>query len=412
MATPIAPDVLRGLTEASGELVEHASIVVDDVAFGASLRPADGESLGRTLELLSAARVPVVIRGNASRLALGNTPREAGILLDVSRLAGVIDFDPGEGVCQVRAGTPLAVVRSELSGSIWELPLDAPGDASTVGGVVAAGAAGPRAQGYGAPRDVVLGLDVVLASGVRTRCGGRVVKNVTGYDLCKLYTGSLGSLGVIEALWLRLRPRPAAVRTLEWQGVGSVQGLAGAREAARSPAARATSLYCKAPAAGEAFRLLVELAGDAPVVEREAERIGNDLGAVEAPGDAFDVVRRNQAGRPGEVGLRFRVSSLPSKLEPVASRLRDAGAVLQVQPGRSVVYAFFDGTDPAGAFEASAGAAQLGEGSALLEEAPASAKRGRDVFGAQRAEVAIARALKERFDPHGILNPGRFAGCL
>ena len=106
------------------------------------------------------------------------------------------------------------------------------------------------------------------------------------------------------------------------------------------------------------------------------------------------------------------MSSLPSKLEPVASRLRDAGAVLQVQPGRSVVYAFFDGTDPAGAFEASAGAAQLGEGSALLEEAPASAKRGRDVFGAQRAEVAIARALKERFDPHGILNPGRFAGCL
>ena len=238
------------------------------------------------------------------------------------------------------------------------------------------------------------------------------MKNVTGYDLCKLYTGSLGSLGVIEALWLRLRPRPAAARAVELHGHGVPQGLAAVREAARSPASRAASLECEAPASGEAFRLVVELAGDAPVVEREAERMGNELGVVETTGAALEEVHGNQGGRPGEAGLRFRVSVLPSKLAAVVARLRGAGAAVQVQPGRSLVYAFFDGTDPAAAWEASTVAAQLGEGSALLEAAPTSAKRGRDVFGAPGAEIAIARSLKERFDPHGILNPGRFAGCL
>jgi len=412
MPARVASDTLRALAEAAGELVEHEPILVDGVGFEVSLRPADGAAIGRTLTALSAADVSAVVTGNGTRLSLGNPPRDAALLLDVSKLAGIDDFDPGEGVCHLGAGTTLAAVRAELVDSGWELPLDAPGAEPTLGGTVAAAAAGPRAQGYGMPRDVVLGLEVTLASGARTHCGGRVVKNVTGYDLCKVYTGSLGSLGVIEAAWLRLRPRPEALRSLELAGTGVAKGLAAALAAARSPASRAAVLQLAAPRSGEAFHLVVEFAGDASVVEQEAERLGDELGASDAPADAIDAVREVQGTRPGDAGLRFRVSALVSQLESVAVRLRDAGAEIQVQPGRSVVYAFFDGADPAEAFEASAEAARLGEGAALLEDGPRAAKRDRDVFGAPGPEFVIARALKQRFDPQGILNPGRFAGGL
>jgi len=392
--------------------VEHGPVFVDGIGFDASLRPADGDALGRTLRALSAADVSVIITGNGTRLSLGNTPRNAALLLDVSSLAGIDDFDPGEGVCHAGAGTTLAALRDELGDAHWELPFDAPGERTTLGGVVAAAAAGPRAQGFGVARDVVLGLEVTRASGARTHCGGRVVKNVTGYDLGKLYTGSLGSLGVIEAAWLRLRPRPESLRSLELQGTGVAKGLEAALGAARRPASRATVLQMQASRSGETFHLLVELAGDASVVDRESERLGEELGAVDAPDGAIDAARGVQGARPGEMGLRFRVSSLPSRLQSVAVRLRDAGAELQVQPGRSVVYAFFDGADPAQAFAASAEAARLGEGAALLEDASAAAKRDRDVFGAPGPESGIFRVLKQRFDPQGILNPGRFAGRL
>jgi glycolate oxidase FAD binding subunit len=392
--------------------MEHEPRLVDGIGFERSLRPADADSLARTLAALSAADVSVVVTGNGSRLSLGNPPRDAALLLDVSKLAGVDDFDPGEGVCHVGAGTSLGLIRDELATEGWELPLDATGAQPTLGGVVAAAAAGPRALGYGAPRDVVLGLGVVLASGVRTRCGGRVVKNVTGYDLCKVYTGSLGSLGVIESAWLRLRPRPQAVRSLELVGEGIVEGVPAALAAARSPASRAVALELAAPRSGEAFRLVVEFAGDASVVDREAERLGNEFGAGDAPAKAIDAVRVAQGSRPGPSGLRFRVSTLASHLGAVAMCLRAAGAGIQAQPGRSVVYAFFDGVDPAAAFEAAAEAARVGEGAALLEHGPPTAKRDRDVFGPPGSEFAIALALKQRFDPQGILNPGRFAGRL
>ena len=125
--------------------------------------------------------------GGRTRLELGNPPSRADLLLDTSALSGVGEFDASEGVCQVQAGTSLGVLREALAGTGWEVPLDVP-DASSVGGALASNAIGPRCAGFGLPRDVVLGLSVGHASGEQTRCGGRVVKNVTGYDMAKLYT--------------------------------------------------------------------------------------------------------------------------------------------------------------------------------------------------------------------------------
>jgi len=408
------PSQLEALRGALGgdALEEHAALPVDGVAVAATMRPRDGEALGRALAILSEQRAGAVLRGGGSRLELGNPPRDPLVFLSTEGLAGVDVFEPGEGVCHAGAGTPLAELRAKVAAEGWELPIDPPGEATTVGGAIACAALGPRALGFGALRDSVLGLDVALASGQRTRCGGRVVKNVTGYDLVKLYTGSLGSLGVIEAAWLRLRPLPRSVRVLQAELSGETacaEGLA----AARWPSARSVALWLRD---GAAPSLVVELAGEAPAVARDAEALVDACAASEASSAAIEAVRSLQGGL-GAGSLRFRIAALPSRLASVAKRLRGAGAELLIYPGVTLVYAglsLAEGDEAAVSrgFGLAAETAREAGGSFVVEAAPAWAKRGRDVFAADERTLALARALKERFDPLGILNAGRFQGFL
>jgi glycolate oxidase FAD binding subunit len=440
-----AAEAVERLGEAlGGEGVEAgADCALEGVRPAATLHPRDAAELARAVKALGALRLAALVRGGGTRLELGNPPRRADVVLSTRRIAGLEEFDPGEGVCRVRAGTALADLRAAVNAGGWELPLDAPGRGSTVGGTLAAAAVGPRALGFGLPRDLVLGLEVVLGDGTRTRCGGRVVKNVTGYDLAKLYTGSLGTLGVIAAAWVRLRPRPERVAVLE-AGVEGVQaacalGLA----AARGAMARAAALVLPSPrgpgsrslgpdAEGRAC-LVVELAGDAPAVDRDAAWLAAEAGAREAAAEALDRVRRLQADAPGAGGLRFRLAVRPSRLPAAAAALGAAGASLLLYPGLGLAYAGFPlGADAVGAgrapdpaldaeapgagdaasraFAAVARAAGEAGGSWVLERGPLLARRGRDAFGEAPALLPLTRALKARFDPAGVLNPGRYLG--
>jgi glycolate oxidase FAD binding subunit len=414
----LAPDLVRALEEAAGTAVEaHAPELVDGEPIGATLRPPDGDGLARCLEHCARLRVAVLPRGGGSRLTLGNPPRGRPVFLSTALVAGIDELDLGEGVCLVRAGTQLERVREALAGSAWELPLDPPGASSTVGGALAAAALGPRALGFGKPRDVVLGLEVILAGGERTRCGGRVVKNVTGYDLAKLYVGSLGTLGVIEGAWLRLRARPRAVALLEARVPGVDAALAHGLAAARLPTARAAAVLAPAASEGAGCRLVVELAGEAPAVERDAGRLADAAGAGPADATALDRARELQAARPTGFGVRARVSALPSRLAAAARVLRAGGASLLIHPGLHFAYAAFavaegDAAGAETALECVAAAARDGGGAPRVEAAPAFAKRARDVFGEPTGALVPMRALKARFDPDGLLNPGRFWGRL
>jgi glycolate oxidase FAD binding subunit len=414
-------ETLEALGEAAGEggLEEHAPVEVDGLALDVTLRPADGAALARTLEAFGRTGVSALVRGGGSRLGFGNPPRAADVFLCLERLAGVDEFDAADGVCHAAAGTTLAEVRETVRARGWELPLDPPGERASVGGTLAVAAVGPRALGFGTPRDGVLGLEVVLANGARTRCGGRVVKNVSGYDLNKLYTGSLGTLGVIEGAWLRLRPRPETTQVLQVGFPQLAEACAAGLAAARRCSARAAALVVPAPPDGEAFDLLVELADDEPSVARDAAWLAETLAAEPAAPGALDAVRVLQASTPGErgEGLRFRLSVLPSRLEPALATLRSAGARLLVYPGLGLCYAGFElgEGDPRAlerAFGSTQAAAREAGGSWILEEAPFSAKRGRDVFGEPGDALPLMRALKSRFDPGGVLNAGRFVGLL
>jgi glycolate oxidase FAD binding subunit len=404
-----APEGVRALAGEVGTalaLESHAPVSLDGVPVGLTLRPRDGEALARTVAALGRGGLAVVPVGAGGDLALGNLPARVDALLSTDRLCEIDVCEPAEGVCHAGAGTRLGALRARLVDAGWELPLDAP-DAASLGGALASAVVGPRTQGYGAPRDVVLGLEVVLGSGERTRCGGRVVKNVTGYDLPRLYTGSLGALGVIEAAWLRLRPKPARTLVLALPARPAPDAVVRGIAVARLPSARACALL--GPAGAE-LRGVVELAGAAATLERDAEWLAREHGAREADAGALDAVYTAQRATPPGA-LRFRIPALPTQLAPALAALPPATAVV-VHPGLRLVYAYFDAPAAARAFEFAAAAARAAAGGFRCEAAPSERKRGRDVFGPSAEEAALARALKRRFDPHGVLSPGRFAGCV
>jgi glycolate oxidase FAD binding subunit len=411
----IAPDQLEALRDAVGDggLQEHEPVDLDGVAATLTLSPSDGEGLPRTLAVLRRCGLAVAVRGSGSCAGVGNPPTGLDAFLSTGRLVGIEEFDASEGVCHVRSGTPLRDVREALAASGWELPLDPPGRDSTVGGCLAAASVGPRALGLGLPRNQVLGLTVSLASGERVRCGGRVVKNVTGYDLNKLYTGSFGSLGVIESAWLRLRAAPERSASCEIRGTQVEKVCRSAIAAARRESGRAAAITSDG---AEGWKVVVELAGDAPTVERDLAWLREEHCASDATEEAIGQICDLQAEVPAPFGLRFRVGALTSRLEPTIVKLRACGASLLAYPGLQLVYASFAldalpaEREVEAIFRNVKSVARSAGGGYVCEAAPTSAKAGRDMFGDLGASGSIVRELKRRFDPTGVLNPGRFAG--
>jgi glycolate oxidase FAD binding subunit len=394
----------------------HEPRAVEGAKLEATLRPKSGEALAEALRLLGEAGLPALLRGGGSRLATANAPCRARVLLETGELAFPPELDAEEGVMRCAAGSRLAALAETLAGSGWELPLDPPGRAATLGGALAAAAVGPR---FAQPRDAVLGLGVALASGERIRCGGRVVKNVTGYDLAKLFVGSFGTLGVIEWAWLRLRPAPEETRVCVAPLGEGPEDDAAALAAARRPSVRAAALVDAAllgeRAPGDAGRwLVIELAGDTAAVAADAEALAAATGALPFEAGVLDAVRAAQAAGP----LRVRVAALPARLPAAAARLREAGGELLLHPARGLAWARFalEGPDDERgvdrALRAATVAAAEADGARRIEEAPVAAREGREVFGGAAPTLALERAVKRQYDPAGLLNPGRFAGGL
>jgi len=374
----------------------HAPVAFEGQSVAATFAPPDADHLCEGMRAIEAAGLAAVVRGAGLHAGLGALPVRTDLFVSTEGLAGVRELESAEGVCRVGAGTTLGDLRSALEATGWELPLDAP-DAATLGGALAAAVPGPRSHGFGPARDAVLGLDVVLADGEHTRCGGRVVKNVTGYDLAKLYVGSLGTLGVIESAWLRLRPRPEQVRTLRLDAPDADAAAERALAIGRHVAVRACGWTA---GAGMPPSATVELASDAASVGDAIDRLGLDAaspGALEALAPALP------AG-----GLRLRIPALPSQQVGVVKTLSGAGAACIAFPGLRFVLADFEADVAFDAgFAAGAEAARHGCGPPRCEAAPVDARRGRDVLGMTPIEAKLAHLLKAQFDPHGTLAPGR-----
>jgi len=419
----IDASALRELRAAAGEaaVLEHEPTELDGTPIAVTLSPESADALAATLAVCTRRELGLVVRGGGSRLGIGNPPRNPGAFVSTAALEAVCEVDGDEGVARVGAATPAAALASAARAAGWRSPIEAIGPRATVGGALATAAVGPRTLGLGPARRAALGLDVVLASGERTRCGSRVVKNVTGYDLVKLYVGSFGTLGVLTEGWLRLRPAPEAERSLAARV--DAGGLALAEAAARRPGTGAAALLdvALAPArspelAGAGELVLVELAGDAPVVAG-SEAWLRGAADVEVLEGAIDRLHGLQDD-PDSGALRVRIAAPAPRLGRARTTLHEAGARVIVHPGLRQAVAFFDleHEDTARvdfALRAARSAAGPSGGAhVVLEHAPAWAKQGRDVFDAPPATLPLMRALKAQFDPAGVLNRGRFVGGL
>jgi len=386
--------------------------------------PASTEEASALLRAAAAFDLAVVPRGAGTGLGWGPPPSACDLVIDLQAMDQVLEHAAGDLVARVQAGATIGHLASVLASAGQELVLDVPADA-TVGGVVATGTAGPRRFRYGAPRDLLIGITIVRADGVVAHAGGKVVKNVAGYDLGKLFSGSQGTLGLITEATFRLHPRPAVAA---W--VTADYGLSGrARVAAAVAAAAGSALVPSAVelAWSAAFlRMGVLLEGTESGVTERVSRMSELIASAggtptvarsEGPFRSWDLVPA--AGSPAAV---VRVSFWLSRLADVLEALAAAGASAGLRPmvsgpaGAGMLYACLD---PGVSEEDTIrfvrtlrdrlGLSSEPRGSVAVLAAPPAVITAAGAYGPVPGE-ALMRAVKNQFDPGHRMFPGRLGG--
>lgn len=381
---------------------------VDGVTPAVAVAPSTPEQVADVLRYANAERLAVIPWGGGSRVHVGNLPERYDVALSLSKLGGIVEHEPADLTVTCRAGTPLSALQERLAESGLMLPLGPmPDPRATVGGVLAANAFGPSRHAYGTARDFTIGLKVVTAEGRITRAGGRVVKNVAGYDLCKLYIGSLGTLGVIVEATFKLAPLPKAERTL-------AIGFPAATEAcAFALPLRGEGLPLRAAVLtreGDAYVLTLQLAGASAAVNRADERI-----AAMASKSGASIVEPPHSTLPSaDASLLCRVSVLPTRISALIDAIEALeGPRITALPTVGVLHAAWEAPDDASAhLEGLRAAVAPFKASVVVERCPPQVKREIDVFGKPPQAFALMREVKRRFDPNGVLSPGRFVGRL
>ncbi len=407
----------------------HAPLALEGFEVAATVEPPDEAALAAALRELAGLGLATLVLGGGSRVTLGRPPERLDVVLRTARLAGIPELDAEEGVARVRAGTPLVELAGAARREGLEVPLEGPEPGSTVGGALAAGGTGPRLLSTGPPRRWVLGITAVLGDGLVARCGARVVKNVTGYDLARLYQGSLGTLAVVAEAWIRLRALPELRIGLRGLARDVEGALSLAALLARRPSARVAAVCAGGSGPPE---LLAELAGDAVVVEADRRWLEEQLPGLApdpevvqacwleahgpGPGEGAGT-GREPAGAPGgePAPLRLRGVVRTSRVGELVRALLARGARLRAHPGTGVIDAALRVPEEAAARAAVGELRRLARqagGSLRLESGPADLRRSLDVLGVPAEVLDLMRAVKRRFDPHRVLAPGRIAEGL
>lgn len=462
--------LVEGYAPASREAL--ASLAVEGVVPSAVVAPESVESLAATVQMASELGYAVVPRGGGTKMDFGHPPSRADIVVSMVRLNRIVAHEPADQTATVEAGITMAGLQAGLGKRGQFLPLDPPhGDAGTLGGVLATNASGVLRTSFGTARDLVIGARVVRADGTVVRSGGQVVKNVAGYDLNKMYIGSFGTLGILAEVNLKLQPLPAAGRLLigTMAGIGEAAECAfRVMDSEVMPsflevASPATHSLLAGEGAGpeigsravvdedghrtdgdgagnfqdnQDFAVVAGMIGTDETVDWQAgecERIFRDSGAAAVTtvdGDGYRRVLDGMRAFPGGgllpqgmgPGVTCRAGVTPDGVEALF-RLADEGCrrlsigcgLLSHFASGHVAFVFYrDGTyresdiDGLASLIETLRNASEEQGVFVVEHAPAALKERVGVWGSTRGNRHIMEMLKNRFDPKGTLNPGRF----
>ena len=384
------------------------------------VEPTSSEAVGSILEWASREKRSVLARGSGTKLGWGQAPRTIDVLMSTSRLNAVVAHRHGDLTATIQSGATLADTNRVLAQHRQWIPLDPPhGDRATIGGLVATNDSGPRRHRYGTPRDLIIGVEFVRADGQAAKGGGIVVKNVAGYDLPRLLTGSFGSLGVIVTATFKLYPLTAASSTLvvDLPSPANLGTLAG-----RLTASHLTPTAIEF--ATHPLRLFVRFESIEASVRQQLEtaaKLFSDAG-VEAraiSGAEEDRFWSGHAAFAQEDGCALlKVSVLPTELAPTLALVeRLAGSAGYAAAGRAGVGVFQlcirgDVQLQKRVIDGLRDALPLGRGSAVVVKSPAELRAHVDVWGPIGDGLTLMKAVKQQFDPAGVLSPGRGPGGL
>lgn len=402
---------------------EQRRLSVDGLLPSTAMRPDDAADAARDLYACDQVPAAVVVWGGGTQMRLGAPPRRYEVACSTEGMMRLLEYEPADLTCRVEAGMRLSDLQATLRAQGQRLPLDPPRpERATVGGMVAANTNGLTRGRYGTVRDWVIGIAVAYPSGKVARAGGKVVKNVAGYDLMKLHIGALGTLGVVAEVNFKVQARPEAEATLlahfEAPGPALEVGLKLARQYLAPAAAivldRDSLRECGLTADWR-WTLALKLDGYAREVDAARDlairfiREGSGtVDELEIPPAFWDAARDWSAPEDDRVVLRAIVPLTSSQLLMAAV---PPDARVLAQPGAGLVDVR---VPPPTAIETLARlrSAVGAEGQVVVAAAPASVKQAVDVWGPPPPGFPIMRALKQALDPNGILNPGRFVGGI
>ena len=410
--------------------------------------PAGTDEASALLAAAAEYGLAVVPRGSGTRIGWGAPPRRCDLIIDTQRLNQVIEHAAGDLVVRVQAGVTLGQLAGVLGAAGQQLALDPPpalangsdGGAPTIGGMLATGTAGPRRLRYGTPRDLAIGITVVRPPGTVAKSGGKVVKNVAGYDLGKLYAGSYGTLGLITEAVFRLHPLPAAAMFIT-AGFADTAAASQAVAAAAGTDLAPVAVEIDRPGRDGLVRVAILLEGDPAGVAERAALLRDVLGAGTASSDSAPswwgsaqparlVTGPHGPAEPTVLRVSFWAAALPGVLAAIDTAGKDAGLdpAVNGSAAAGVLHVVLDGdADPAAAAQFvtglrdgldhaadqdfAGGEAPPSRASAVVLTAPAAVRDTVDMWGPVPS-LSLMRAVKEQFDPGYLMAPGRFAGGL
>ena len=441
-----------------------AGYTIDGLTPSAALQPSSPEEIVEIVKFAASENLAVVACGALTKIGIGLAPRRYDIALDVTRLNRVVAYDPGDLTLSVEPGVPICNLQRSLSEHGQFLPHGAPFmTRATVGGTIASGVEGPLRQMYGTARDFVLGMEFVTGDGVAGKSGGRVVKNVTGYDLHKLLIGSLGTLGIITKINLRTFPAPQPARGFVAHFAHAADAVA-CRDGVATSALRPLTLDILSPHVADLFwgdtarRIEPNELPDG-LVSRDGwtlatgfsanddvlDRCENELRTMVESAGGTHFARIGGDKTPSAVAAAFgrvrefvpialessaactimKLSVLPEHLEhAIAAAMHAADdhslPWAAVARGVGVIYvALLPDARDEKFMKCVAGAtnrihedcARLG-GNSTIPWCPGDWKSTLNVWGPERPDLPLMRKIKSVFDPQGILAPGRFVGGI
>lgn len=413
------------------DLETRSRYAVDGIVPNAVALPSSESEVAAVLREAAVAQMVVVPWGAGTKQDLGRPMERVDLVLSLEKLNRVVDYVPADMTITVEAGMRFANLQALTARHGQTVSLDPPRAAgATIGGIVAAAASGPRRMAYGGVRDFLLGCRVALPDGRVIKAGGKVVKNVAGYDMSKLFAGSLGTLGVITEVSLKLRPLPADSRTLLLGFAELGPAMAAAESILNSellPAAvtMLTPEVARRLEAPGPVSLAIALEETAENNVYQADRVSQMLAAngasvVLAGGTESDFWDRlRNYGDRFAAAFRIKVNTVVSDVGPqLQDCLRPPGpvkleAVAYVPSGTVMLYGFANGGEAgavAEAVQARMAAANAAGGSAVLESGAVALRRRVDVWGPARPEWKIVEGIRETFDAGRTLNRGRFVG--